>query len=102
MASNSDLLAFVKKNEAKLRAGFTANSLSERMTMSFNKGDLYYAMHGAEIISSWTDDNGKLHLIICDTYDFNLNDNGTLSRIGCAAMKDGELVPYFAMVEVVI
>lgn len=105
IASNSDFKNFVNKYKEKLRAGYTATGEGDALALEFTKGngqDLYYTFHNVNVVKSWVDSNGKLHLIIADTYDFNKSATDILNKCGAAAMEDGKLVPYYTLVEVVV
>jgi hypothetical protein len=39
---------------------------------------------------------------VADTYDFNKTDNGSLSKVGYRAMREGTLKPFYTINEVVI
>ena len=103
MSSSPELKDFVNKNRTKLENGYTATGEKDAMSFAFNKTtDLHYSFSGVNVIKSWTDDKGKLHLIVADTYDFNKSNMSGFNGLGVRAMMDNKLVPYYTMVEVVV
>ena len=109
IASNKDFKNFVNTYKNQLKAGFSTQNGDPAKSFSFkpaNSKELYYALSSVNVIKSWTDSNGKLHLIIADTYDFTNEGHGTghgnLCAAADAAMKDGTLVPYYTLIEVVV
>ena len=106
MAGSSEMKTFVKNNIKDLIAG---KGLPKGM--QFTKGDLYYAVSKATVLSAELSGK-KLTLKVFDIYDFDqsyitkLNSSsggGTvLNAAGAAAMKDGKLKPYYHITNVEI
>lgn len=103
MAADSDCQNFVKKNIRDLING--TNLKGKRLDFNKNK-DLWGSFHGVDIVSTKLEGT-MLTLTIYDLYDFDSSltgnsGNAVLNRAGAAAMKDGKLVPYFTLIDVVI
>ncbi len=73
----------------------------EYQSVEFPIGDWYYAVHYADIIDTYFDENGNLHVIMTDTYDFNKGES-KLIEAGREAMKRGALEPRFLIWDILI
>ena len=103
MAKDSDLKNYVKKNIKALVNGQDVKNIC--LEFKSNK-DLYNSFHNTTVVDSSL--NGtKLTMTVMDIYDFNPNAKGDsnsakLNRIASAAMKDGEIKPYYTLTKVTI
>ena len=103
MAKDSDLKNYVKKNIKALVNGQDVKNLC--LEFKSNK-DLYNSFHNTTVVDSSLSGT-KLTLTVMDIYDFNPNAKGDsnsakLNRIASAAMKDGEIKPYYTLTKVTI
>ncbi len=103
MAKDSDLKNYVKKNIKALVNGQDVKNLC--LEFKSNK-DLYNSFHNTTVVDSSLSGT-KLTLTVMDIYDFNPNAQGSsnsakLNRIASAAMKDGEIKPYYTLTKVTI
>ena len=104
--SSSYLKDYIKKNIKALISG----DVSSLGRLDFNSGssstekDLYYSLHGTDVVDSKL--NGTmLTITIYDLYDYAIEGtglSGKLNEIATAAQKDGQLVPYFMLIDVTI
>ncbi len=101
-------MAKLKANHDKLAAGFSSTGVNDTITYNFAKcgnSELENSIGGCDIIHSEVDASGNLHLVIADTYDFNWsswNDGSGKNAAGFALMSNGECMPYFETINVVI
>ena len=103
MAKDSDLKNYVKKNIKALVNGQDVKNIC--LEFKSNK-DLYNSFHNTTVVDSSLSGT-KLTLTVMDIYDFNPNAQGSsnsakLNRIASAAMKDGEIKPYYTLTKVTI
>ena len=103
MAKDSDLKNYVKKNIKALVNGQDVKNIC--LEFKSNK-DLYNSFHNTTVVDSSLSGT-KLTLTVMDIYDFNPNAKGDsnsakLNRIASAAMKDGEIKPYYTLTKVTI
>ena len=103
MAKDSDLKNYVKKNIKALVKGQDVKNIC--LEFKSNK-DLYNSFHNTTVVDSSLSGT-KLTLTVMDIYDFNPNAQGSsnsakLNRIASAAMKDGEIKPYYTLTKVTI
>ena len=103
MAKDSDLKNYVKKNIKALVKGQDVKNIC--LEFKSNK-DLYNSFHNTTVVDSSLSGT-KLTLTVMDIYDFNPNAKGDsnsakLNRIASAAMKDGEIKPYYTLTKVTI
>ena len=59
-------------------------------------------MHYADIIDTYFDKDGNLHLIMTDTNDYNLDEDIELIKAGADAMQKGELEPKYIIWDILI
>lgn len=74
----------------------------EYQSVEFPIGDWYYAVHYADIIDTYFDENGNLHVIMTDTNDYNLDEDIELIKAGADAMQKGELEPKYIIWDILI
>ena len=103
MAGDSDLKNYIKANIKALVNGQDVSNIP--LNFESDK-DLYNAFHGTNVVDSSLSGT-KLTLTIMDVYDFDPNAKGTnngakLNRIAAAAMKDGEIKPYYTITKVTV
>jgi len=68
----------------------------------FSNPDLYNSIHGGNISEAKFDNEGNLHLVIEDLYNFNEGRTSVRGRIGEKFQKEGSIIPYYIKFNVII
>ena len=98
IAADSDMKAFIKNNISLIVAGNIKPESPSSIAFNANK-DLKNSIHNAYVCDS-SISGTTLTLNLFDIYDFNVNASDPLNKTAAAAMLDGKLIPYYALVDV--
>lgn len=100
LSKTKEIKEFIKQHKYEIINNILFNN-KEYQSIEFPAGDWYYAVHYADIIDAYFDENGNLHVIMTDTYDFNKGES-KLIEAGREAMKRGALEPRFLIWDILI
>lgn len=92
--SNDDFKTFIKQNINNIRK----NGTIPNTTITFNNGDLYNALHGAEIKDVKFDSQGNLILRIEDLYNFEPKRTSIRGRTGERLQNEGTLENFYTII----
>ncbi len=100
MANNEYLLERVFAHISELKNGSIVKIDNK---LEFKTGNFYYALHNADILNMYINNQGYVDLLVADTYDFNEKDtSGDLVKLAYEHQVRGDLVPYFIFYHVQI
>ena len=101
LAQTKEIKEFIKQHKKEI-INNTLSNKNECQSIEFPTGDWYYAVHYADIIDTYFDKNGNLHLIMSDTNDYNINEDLEIIKAGRDAMLKDELKPKYVIWEILI
>ena len=85
------------------------NSNGTYGSITLGNNGYQYSLHRADVIDFYIDENdGKMHLVLADTNDYNINDNlsnkkaKSLQAAGADAMLRGELISHYFIFDVIV
>ncbi len=92
--SNDDFKTFIKHNINDIRKNGTISNSK----ITFNNGDLYNALHGAEIKDVKFDSQGNLIMRIEDLYNFEPKRTSIRGRTGERLQNEGKLENFYTII----
>lgn len=92
--TNSDFKTFINQNIDVIRK----NGTIPNSPITFQYGDMYNALHGAEIKDVKIDNQGNLIMRIEDLYNFEPNRTSTRGRTGERLQNKGDLKNYYIII----
>ena len=96
--SSEDFKAFLINNPNLLKP----NGSLQEAKITFQKSDLYNALHGAVIKDAKTDAQGNLTLTVQDLWNFNKGRTSVRGRIGEKLQNGGSLENYYIIIDIKI
>lgn len=96
--SSEDFKDFLINNPNLLKP----NGFLQEAKITFQKGDLYNALHGAVIKDAKTDAQGNLTLTVQDLWNFNKGRTSVRGRIGEKLQNEGTLENYYIIIDIKI
>lgn len=101
LSKTKEIKEFIKQHKYEIINNTLFNN-KEYQSIEFPTGDWYYAVHYTDIIDTYFDENGNLHVIMADTNDYNLDEDIELIKAGAEAMQKGELEPKYIIWDILI
>lgn len=95
---NNDFKNFLKENIKELEK----NKYIPEKSITFKSGDLYNAMHGANVKDIKIDDNGNITLRVEDLYNFEPNRTSVKGRLGEKYQNEGQIENYYVITKLEI
>ncbi len=96
--SSDDFKDFLINNPNLLKP----NGSLQEAKITFQKNDLYNALHGAVIKDARTDTQGNLTLTVQDLWNFNKGRTSVKGRIGEKLQNEGSLENYYIIIDIKI
>ena len=92
--------AFVKKHANDFINGNII--YDEKIEFTNADKDMYSTFHGATIHTAYLDNNNNLIITLEDYYNFNPGRTSVKGRVGYKLQKQGDLIPYYVIVNLVV